>query len=287
MNLTLSKVSKTYAKNKHANKNVDLVCKPGIFGLLGPNGAGKTTLMKIIATVQKPSKGTVRLNDVDIVNNPEVMREKLGYLPQMFGTYDHLTGREFLAYVAALKGLSGKIMKQRIDSVLAELNLSEVAGKKILTYSGGMKQRIGIAQAILNDPKILIFDEPTVGLDPEERVRFRNLISELAQDSIVLLSTHIVSDVDSVADQVLIMKQGEIIRQGTQKAIVEQTVRYIYEVEQTPELSSTIPEHRIINTMRKQNKMVVRYWQEEPDANLSAHTPTLEDTYLVLSKSKV
>jgi len=271
----------------HANKNIDLVCRPGIYGLLGPNGAGKTTLMKIIATVQNPSKGSIMLNEVDIVKSPAVMREKLGYLPQIFGTYEHLTGREFLAYVAALKGLSGKIMKHRINSILAELNLLDVAGKKILTYSGGMKQRVGIAQAILNNPKVLIFDEPTVGLDPEERVRFRNLISELALESIVLLSTHIVSDIDSVADQVLIMNQGEIIRQGTQKAIIEQTVKYVYEVEQTPEMSSAIPANRIINTMRKHNNVVVRYWQEQPEADLPAQTPTLEDTYLVLSKRQL
>jgi len=286
MNLTLENLSKKYPNGKHANKNIQLALSPGIYGLLGPNGAGKTTLMKMIATVQQPTQGRILLNGTDILAKPAAMRRVLGYLPQIFGTYEHLTANEFLLYVAAMKGISPKAAKHRIESILNELNLAAVAKKRISTYSGGMKQRIGIAQAILNDPKVLIFDEPTVGLDPEERVRFRNLISELSQKAVVLLSTHIVSDVDSVADKVLVMKEGEIVRQGTQQEVVESTLRYVYEQEQTAGLPLDIPKSCIINTMRKHDRTIVRFWQDAPIDGTDHQQPTLEDAYLVLSKTE-
>jgi len=181
MILSIQNISKRYNKEKYGIKDYSLTIENGILGLLGPNGAGKSTLMKIIATISKPTDGTIELDGNDIVQNPDYIRKMLGYLPQDFGVYDNLNAYEFLEYIAAMKGVGGPNLKNRIEALLEGVNLIEAAKLPIGTYSGGMKQRIGIAQALLNDPKVLIFDEPTVGLDPEERMRFRNLISDLAQ----------------------------------------------------------------------------------------------------------
>jgi ABC-2 type transport system ATP-binding protein len=197
MILSIQNLSKKYNKEKYGLKDYSLNIENGILGLLGPNGAGKSTLMKIIATISKPNSGTIMLDRHDIVKEPNYIRKILGYLPQDFGVYANLNAYEFLEYIAAMKGVGGPNLRKRIEMLLEGVNLIEAAKQPIGTYSGGMKQRIGIAQALLNDPKVLIFDELTVGLDPEERVRFRNLISDLAQDCIIILSSHIVSDIET------------------------------------------------------------------------------------------
>ena len=215
MELILEDVTKQYAGTT-AVKQVSLDLHPGVTGLLGANGAGKTTLMRMICGILRPTAGTVCFRtENDILNaSEELYRDALGYLPQDFGYYPDFTGREFLMYMAALKGLDKRAAKRKCEELLQTVNLKKAADKKIKTYSGGMKQRLGIAQAVLNEPRILILDEPTAGLDPKERVRFRNLIADLGRDAIVILSTHIVSDVEHIADRILMMKDGSIVFDG-------------------------------------------------------------------------
>lgn len=211
MELVINRLSKQY-KNKIAADRISITLHKGIYGLLGENGAGKTTLMRIICGILKPDSGTVSFDGIDV--SQEEYRSVLGYLPQDFGYYPEFTGKDFLLYMAALKGLEKPLAKRKADELLNLVSLQNVAKKKIKTYSGGMKQRLGIAQALLNDPKLLILDEPTAGLDPKERVRFRNLIESLGKESIVLLSTHIVSDIEHIADEILMMKEGRMIYSG-------------------------------------------------------------------------
>lgn len=211
MELTLDRVSKQYG-SKIAVDRISLRLGVGVHGLLGANGAGKTTLLRMICGILTPTSGSIRLEKTDVTE--ESYRAALGYLPQDFGYYPEFTGMDFLMYMSALKGLSRAGAKQRAGELLARVSLEDVANKKIKTYSGGMKQRLGIAQALLNDPKLLVLDEPTAGLDPKERVRFRELIRDLGQDSVVLLSTHIVSDVAHIAGDILLMKDGRLIFQG-------------------------------------------------------------------------
>src|SRR6516165_8587670 len=197
MQLMVENVSKTYAGNLQALRSFGLTLRPGVLGLLGPNGAGKSTLMRILATVTRPTRGRVLWNDADVLSSPDPLRTVLGYLPQDFGIYPHLTAFEFLEYLAAVKGLEPSSARRRIDELLSVVNLTDVRDRPLGGFSGGMRQRVGIAQALLNDPQLLIVDEPTAGLNPEERVRFRNLLSELSGERIVILSTHIVSDVEA------------------------------------------------------------------------------------------
>ncbi len=211
MELVVDRLSKQY-KNKIAVDRVSLRLQPGVYGLLGANGAGKTTLMRMICGILKPTSGTVSFDHKDVTT--EEYRAELGYLPQDFGYYPEFTGQDFLLYMAALKGLSKPYAKRKVKELLELVALQDVAKKKIKTYSGGMKQRLGVAQVLLNEPKLLVLDEPTAGLDPKERVRFRNLIAELGKENIVLLSTHIVSDIEHIADKVLLMKDGQLIYQG-------------------------------------------------------------------------
>ena len=212
MELVIDRLSKQY-NNKIAVDRLSLKLKAGVVGLLGANGAGKTTLMRMICGILKPTGGTITFNGMDV--SEEMFRDALGYLPQDFGYYPNFTGKEFLLYMAALKGIERNAARKKCDALLKTVGLDHAANKKIKTYSGGMKQRLGIAQAVLNDPKILILDEPTAGLDPKERVRFRNLIAELGKDAIVILSTHIVSDVEHIADRILLMKDGQFVFDGT------------------------------------------------------------------------
>ena len=218
MELLLDHVSKQYKNIKAAN-DISLCLGTGVTGLLGANGAGKTTLMRMICGIIRPDSGSVSFDGLDV--SEELYRDALGYLPQDFGNYPSYTGRDFLLYIAALKGLEKNFARRKCEELLKTVNLTDAADRKIRTYSGGMKQRLGIAQAVLNDPKIIVLDEPTAGLDPKERVRFRNLIEELGRDAIVLLSTHIVSDVEQIADRILMMKDGSIIWDGCRDALPE------------------------------------------------------------------
>lgn len=211
MELIIDRLSKQY-KNKIAVDRISVSMQKGVYGLLGANGAGKTTLLRMICGILKPTSGTISYDGMDV--SEESYRAVLGYLPQDFGYYPEFTGLDFLLYMAALKGIGKPAAKKRTEDLLQIVSLTDSAKKKIKTYSGGMKQRLGIAQALLNNPKLLVLDEPTAGLDPKERVRFRNLIEKLGEDSIVLLSTHIVSDIEHIADQVLMMKKGQMIYQG-------------------------------------------------------------------------
>lgn len=211
MELMIDRISKQY-QNRIAVDRVSAKLHQGVYGLLGANGAGKTTLMRMLCGILKPTGGTITFDALDV--SEEGYRAVLGYLPQDFGYYPEFSGMDFLLYLAALKGIPKAQAKRRARELLELVSLQEVSRRKIKTYSGGMKQRLGIAQALLNDPKLLILDEPTAGLDPKERVRFRNLIESLGKDSIVLLSTHIVSDIEHIADEVLMMKDGQLIFQG-------------------------------------------------------------------------
>jgi len=216
MKLSVDRITKQY-KNKIAVDRISFDLTEGVTGLLGANGAGKTTLMRMMSGILTPTSGEISADGIPV--QAENYRALLGYLPQDFGYYPEFTAKEFLEYFAALKGIERKRAKEKTKELLELVGLSDVAGKKIKTYSGGMKQRVGIAQALLNDPGILILDEPTAGLDPKERVRFRTLIEELGKDSIVLLSTHIVSDIEHIADRIIMMKDGALVWQGRQSDV--------------------------------------------------------------------
>ena len=218
MQLTVSDLTKRYAQ-KTAVNHLTFTLTQGVTGLLGANGAGKTTLMRLLCGILRPTGGTIKFDENDV--GSEEYRALLGYLPQEFGYYPEFSGRDFLLYMAALKGLGKAEAKSKTAALLQQVNLTDAADKKVKTYSGGMKQRLGIAQALLNAPKLIILDEPTAGLDPRERVHFRNLIAELGKSSIVLLSTHIVSDVERIADRILMMRGGQIIWDGAQGTISE------------------------------------------------------------------
>lgn len=229
MELCIDRLTKQY-ENKIAVDRVSLQLTNGVYGLLGSNGAGKTTFMRMLCGILKPTSGTVTFDGMDV--SSEEYRAELGYLPQDFGYYPDFNGMDFLLYMASLKGLTKTEAKRKSKKLLELVSLSDVAKKKIATYSGGMKQRLGIAQALLNDPKIIILDEPTAGLDPKERVRFRNLIKELGTESIVLLSTHIVSDIEHIADTVLMMKAGQIVFNGSADEIDDLEKFYLDEFEE-------------------------------------------------------
>jgi len=287
MQLEIQNVSKRYDKNNYGLKDFSITIEKGILGLLGPNGAGKSTLLKMIATVSKPTDGIILLNKNNIVKDANYIRKQLGFLPQDFGVYPNLNAYEFLEYMAAMKGVGGENLKLRITQLLEGLNLIEAAKKPIGSYSGGMKQRIGIAQALLNNPKIIIFDEPTVGLDPEERVRFRNLISDLANDCIVILSSHIVSDIDTIADEVAIIKNGSLITKGDPENIVKKVEGKVFEtIIEKEQLSNFKSNHIVVSTKRKQDKLQVRYISKNPIENSTVQEANLEDAYLYLTKTE-
>ncbi|KEQ29035.1 ABC transporter ATP-binding protein [Pedobacter antarcticus 4BY] len=286
MALIITNLTKKYNTQKPALTDYSININKGVLGLLGPNGAGKSTLMKIIATISKPSSGTLLLDGADIVQKPDTIRKVLGYLPQDFGVYPNLNAYEFLEYIAAMKGIGGKRLRQRIDLLLEGVNLTADAKRPIGTYSGGMKQRIGIAQALLNDPKVLIFDEPTVGLDPEERMRFRQLISDLAHDCIIILSSHIVSDIETIADEVAIMQDGKLITHAPQYDIIKQAEGRIFEVLlETNTLNQFKNQYKVIDTARQSDRIKVRYISTKDNVapeSISV-TATLEDAYLFLT----
>jgi len=287
MKLDIQNISKQYNKDKFGLKDFSLTIENGILGLLGPNGAGKSTLMKIIATISNPTHGSIKLDEHNILTNPDYIRQFLGYLPQDFGVYDNLNAYEFLQYIAAMKGVGGPDLKPRIESLLEGVNLIEAAKFPIGTYSGGMKQRVGIAQALLNDPKVLIFDEPTVGLDPEERMRFRNLISDLAENCVVILSSHIVSDIETIADEVAIMKSGQLLTKGSQAEVIQLAEGKVFEILlNSTDLNEFKGQNLVVNTIRQKDGIRARYMSEKPQAGSTAVAASLEDAYLFLTQQK-
>ncbi|HSR33179.1 MAG TPA: ABC transporter ATP-binding protein, partial [Anaerolineae bacterium] len=259
MNLSIKNVSKQYRRDVWGLRDFSLELGAGVLGLLGPNGAGKSTLMRILATVTVKTGGVVTWNGVDIADHPDSLRQVLGYLPQDFGVYPNLNALEFLEYIAAIKGLDGKSAKRRIDELLQLVNLMDSARRPLGGYSGGMKQRVGIAQALLNDPQLLIVDEPTAGLDPEERVRFRNLLADLSGERIVILSTHIVSDVEAAATSIAIINKGQRITHASPETILEAVEGKVWTWVVSSEESAKLRQsHLISGTARRSDGVHVR-----------------------------
>ena len=282
MKLTITELGKQYKRGFWGLKNFSLEIKPGILGLLGPNGAGKSTFMRMLATITKPTDGSIKWNDVDIVKSPDTLRDVLGYLPQDFGVYPNLNAVEFLEYMAAIKGLDAKSAKKRIDELLQLVNLVEAAKRPLGGYSGGMKQRVGIAQALLNDPQLLIVDEPTVGLDPEERVRFRNLLSDLSGERIVILSTHIVSDVEATATHIALVNKGQLLREDAPENLLAELENKVWEwTVHSDDLPALKQKYIVSGTIRRSDGVQVRVVSEnQPEANAQNVSPNLEDAYL-------
>jgi ABC-2 type transport system ATP-binding protein len=282
MQLEIQNAGKRYGRDKWGLRDFSLTLTPGIWGLLGPNGAGKSTLMRILATITQPSEGRVLWNGDDIARNPNPLRMVLGYLPQDFGVYPNLNALEFLHYMAAIKGLDQRVAARRIDELLQVVNLVDARKRPLGGYSGGMKQRIGIAQALLNDPELLIVDEPTVGLDPEERVRFRNLLSDLSGNRIVILSTHIVSDVEAAATQIAIMNHGCLLCQATPEDLLESVEGKVWEwLVPSTQLAAVRPQHLVSSMTRRADGARLRAVQPlAPSSDALPVSPSLEDAYL-------
>ena len=281
MELSLDRLTKHYG-NKIAVDCVSATLKPGVYGLLGANGAGKTTLMRMLCAILESTSGEVLLNGKEVTAMGADYRNVLGYLPQDFGYYPNYTAMEFLMYISALKGIPKNIAMKRSKELLEEVGLSHVANKKVKTFSGGMKQRVGIAQALLNNPDILIFDEPTAGLDPKERVRFRNLLSEYAGDKIVILSTHIVSDIEAIADEVLLMKKGKFVLQGTVQELTEKANGKVWELTVPAKEARKWQAKTTVANLRHEGKeVVIRIISDKkPSEEAVSCEATLEDLYL-------
>lgn len=282
--LTLGAVSKVYSDGKRAVDAIDLDLRAGLLGLLGPNGAGKSSLMRLAATVTLPTSGSVHYDGVDVVARPQPLREDLGYLPQDVGVYPDLTAREFLRYLAAAKGLRARTAKARVDELLELVNLTQAAARRLGGFSGGMLRRVGIAQALLADPRVLIVDEPTAGLDPQERERVRALLSELATDRIVVLSTHIVADVESIASDIAIVSGGRLRRRGTVEGLLVELTDTVWEVLLPPDELAALRDvqghtvSRVVRTAQGVRARVLASQRPHPDA--VSRPPDLEDAYL-------
>ena len=280
-------LKKTYPSGIQALKGISLEIGPGMFGLLGPNGAGKTTLMKIVATLLEPDSGKVEMNGVDLIAGKDQARRMLGYLPQEFGLYPTLTAEQMLDYLAKLKGVMGKKERRAlIDALLERGNLSSARRQRLSGFSGGMRQRLGIAQALIGDPQLIIVDEPTAGLDPEERVRFHNLLSETASASaVVILSTHIVSDVSNLCGQMAIIRQGAILASCTPRQAVDQLKESVWEATVPREKVSGIKSRcQVISAQMfdGQARLRVISKRERPSEEFTPATPVLEDYYFDL-----
>jgi ABC-type multidrug transport system ATPase subunit len=280
--LSIQNVSKQYNTRNWGLRDFTLELGPGVLGLLGPNGAGKSTLMRILATITKATTGAITWNGMDIAKSPDDLRAVLGYLPQDFGVYPNLNPVEFLEYMAAIKGLDGQATHRRIDELLQVVNLTEARKRPLGGFSGGMKQRVGIAQALLNDPKVLIVDEPTAGLDPEERVRFRNLLSDLSGERIVILSTHIVSDVEATASDIALIDKGRLLTHGSPETLLRSVTGWVWEwTVPSAELQAIRQKYLVSSTVRTGEGVRLRIVAESaPAADAQPATPTLEDAYL-------
>lgn len=282
MKLEIINVTKKYGDKKAVN-NLSLTLTNGVYALLGANGSGKTTLMRMIADVLKPTQGEIHLDGEKIGKLDAEYRNLIGYLPQNFGYYKDFTAEDFLYYFCALKGINGSFRKSRTEELLKYVDLYGERKKKIKTFSGGMRQRLGIAQALLNNPAILILDEPTAGLDPKERIRFRNLMTEMSKDRIVIYATHIVSDISFIADRVLIMKEGKIVADGTVQSLTESVKGKIWSIKSNRETLSSVQQRFVVGEVfpEPDNYISIRLLSDEkPCENAEPCEPDLSDVYL-------
>jgi ABC-2 type transport system ATP-binding protein len=285
MHLAIRGISKTYAGGVRALKDVTLTIPPGMYGLLGPNGAGKSTLMRTIATLQEPDAGTIRLGELDVLREKEEVRKTLGYLPQEFGVYPNVTAERLLEHFAVLEGITDRASRRAVvEALLRQTNLWEVRKKKLGGYSGGMRQRFGIAVALLGDPRLIVVDEPTAGLDPAERVRFQNLLSELGETAVVILSTHIVEDVSDLCTRMAIIDRGEILLEADpQAAVASMRGRIWRTVVSRAEVASLEAEHAVISTRLMAGRTEVHvYGERSPAADFEPVEPDLKDVYFAV-----
>lgn len=281
--LEIKNLSKVYGK-KVVNDNITITLENGVYGLLGPNGAGKSTLMKQITTLIKPNNGQILYNGKDIFKMDDDYRNILGYLPQEFGIYKNFTAKQFLQYIGALKGLKGKDLNRNIDELLELVGLYDVRNKAIGKFSGGMKRRVGIAQVLLNNPKIIVLDEPTAGLDPQERARFRNLIAKISRDKIIILSTHIISDIESVAKETIMIKNGKLLVKGTHKEILSHMKNKVYhiQVKNEYEIDKIQSKYKVVSIQSDVNSIVLRIVSDDipTETDIQAVQAKFEDVYM-------
>ncbi len=290
MDLEIKNLSKTYSNGVQALKDVTLSIPQGMFGLLGPNGAGKSSLMRTLATLQQADSGSATMGDLDLLNDKAKVREILGYLPQEFGVYPKVSSYNMLHHIASLKGVSSKgERKDLVESLLTKTNLWHVRNKSLGTYSGGMKQRFGIAQALIGDPKLIIVDEPTAGLDPAERVRFHNLLSEIGEQTIVILSTHIVEDISNLCNNMAIICLGEVVAKGNPAVLTEAVKGRIWKKAiEKKDLEKYQDEMQVISTHLKAGQTVIHVLSDtQPDASFEASPSNLEDVYFAEITSRM
>ena len=291
MKLEIKNLNKTYPNGVQALKNVSLTIEKGMFGLLGQNGAGKSTLMRTIATLQDADSGSIHFNDIDVIAAPDKLRQVLGYLPQEFGLYPTATGTELLTHIADMKGITNTSeRKSHVEAVIKKVNLWDARNKKLGGYSGGMKQRFGIAQALLGEPELIIVDEPTAGLDPMERNRFYNLLSEIGENIVVILSTHIVEDVSTLCNQMAIIGKGEVLLTGMPDEVEAALNGRVWEKQiEKNELSTYESMFNVISSRFHLGKLIITVVADDiPDGNFWTKSPTLEDAYFnVLSKKQI
>ncbi|MBN1055319.1 ABC transporter ATP-binding protein [Clostridium botulinum] len=281
--LEIKDLTKIYGR-KRANDGITVTLENGVYGLLGPNGAGKTTLMKQITTLIKLDKGEILYNGEDIFNMDDKYRDLIGYLPQEFGVYKNFTAKHFLQYVGALKGMNGKILNSKVDELLELVGLYDVRNKAIGKFSGGMKRRVGIAQVLLNDPKIIVLDEPTAGLDPQERTRFRNLIAKISRDKVIILSTHIISDIESVAKETIMIKKGKLLMKGTHREILSDMNNKVYNisVNDESEINRIQDKYKVVSIQSDINSTILRVVSDTipKEINVEPTSARFEDVYM-------
>ena len=282
MKLNIDNISKTYPNGVQALKNISMEIGNGIFGLLGPNGAGKSTLMRTIAALQEADSGTIMLGDVDVAKDKQRLREMLGYLPQEFGVYPKVSAIDLLDHMAVMKGITdAKKRKEQVESLLYQVNLWESKDQKLGTFSGGMKQRFGIAQALLGDPKLIIVDEPTAGLDPMQRNRFHNLLSEIGENVVVILSTHIVDDVSDLCNDMAIILNGELKLVGKPLELIKKLGKKVWQGLVEKDVAESLKDdERLISSRLYMGKVKVRLFSDEgPESGFTISDPEIEDLY--------